>query len=141
MNIVRAQRRGQLGFGQYDPSTGIVADLQLGPQDTAPNYNDPNIILPGTALDVWTPTSATIPVPQPGPGVTLQPPVGFTLPTGTIQSLYPQGVPSPAPRVNIPLSTASGFLSSSVAGIPMIAVLGIGLVGLLALSGGKGGRR
>ena len=139
MNIVRAKP-----LGQFDPSTGIAADLTLGPQDTTDNfpmYYDPGLLLaeqgapsaaPAPAVSVPKPLSSSSPV------YATFGPYGTTDPTAVAA---PAAVPSPAPRVNVPVTSPLSFLSSGVSGIPTIAWLGIGLVAVLALAGGGRRRR
>jgi hypothetical protein len=153
MNIVRAQRGQLYGLGQaIDPSTGIIADMQLGPEDSP--------IIPvqadygSTSTTGWSDYGApSVPQPSssPSPAPTTGSPSSSPLlsPYQQYGSIFSQpgyagggiSVPSPAPRVNIPTNTAGGLLASSLGGIPMVAILGIGIVGLLALSGGGGRRR
>jgi hypothetical protein len=141
MNIVRSTRLGQF------PGEGIASDITLGPQDTTDNfpmYYDPGLLIaeqgappsaPAPAVSVPQPPSGFLPADAGGWGS-----VGTTYAPATAQTPAP-GAISPAPHVTIPTSTVSGFMSSSLAGIPMVAWLGIGLVGILALSSGGGRRR
>jgi hypothetical protein len=148
MNIVRRGQRGQLG--QFDPSTGIIADVQLGPEDSPiisaqPDYGSTST----TGFSDYGAPSVPQPSSSPQPAPTTRSPIlatfgpyGTTDPTaGGYLTAPGVAVPSPAPRVNIPLSTPSGLLASSLGGIPMLAIAGIGIVALLALSGGGGRRR
>jgi len=151
MNIVRAQRGQLYGLGQaIDPSTGIIADIQLGPEDSPIITAEPDYGSTSTtgfsdygASSVPQPSSPSpSPAPKTGsPILATFGPYGTTDPTAAGYLTTPGAALSPAPRVNIPLSTPSGLLASSVAGIPMIAILGVGIIGLLALSGGGGKRR
>jgi hypothetical protein len=140
MNIVRATRLGQF------PSEGIASDITLGPQDSIDNfpmYYDPGLLIAEQGAPAPAPATT---VPQPGDTGFLPADaggwgsVGTTYKPATATTPTP-GAISPAPRVNIPTNTFRGFMSSSLAGIPMAAWLGIGLVGIVALSGGKGKRR
>jgi hypothetical protein len=142
MNIVRARRIA--GFGQasssdfpmyYDPGL-ITAEETPG---TGPVFTDPSITYgPGSgAPPISYAPAPAVPQPPSPPAPAVGPQqTGFTFPAGTVAALYPQGVPSPAPRVNVP---ATGIFASSMGGIPMIAWLAIIGVGVLVLSGG--GRR
>jgi hypothetical protein len=143
MNIVRARRLGQF------PGEGIASDITLGPQqtdttDTFPMYYDPGLLIAEQGAPAPAPSTT---VPQPPGAGTGSPiyatfgPIGTLDPTAASAQIPAPGSISPAPRVNIPTNTVSGFMASSLAGIPMVAWLGIGLVGILALSGGKGRRR
>jgi hypothetical protein len=147
MNIVRSRPLGQF------PGEGIASDLTLGPQqapaDNFPMYYDPGLLIAeqGAPPAAPSPPAPSVTVPQP-PGAGSGSPIYATFgPIGTLDTTAASaigpapGAISPAPHVTIPLSTASGFLSSSLAGIPMVAWLGIGLVGILALSSGGGRRR
>lgn len=133
MNIVRNRRLS--GFGQADiADSPIFQDIQT-PQtlDTSvsdfPMYNDPGLITAENVSAAQASQAAAAPVPKP--------PSSFTFNLPAISST--PSMLSPAPRVNIPLTTTQGFLASSLGGIPTIAWLGIALIGVLALSGG--GRR
>lgn len=148
MNIVRAKRLGQF------PGEGIAADLTLGPQsampdvttDNFPMYYDPGLVLAEQGIQSPAPSASTT-VPQPPGAGTGSPiyatfgPIGTLDPTAASAQIPAPGSISPAPRVNIPTNTVSGFMAASLAGIPMVAWLGIGLVGILALSSSSGRRR
>lgn len=99
MNVVSANPT----LGQF-PDTGIAMDVMYGPEDTAPVFTDPGITY--GAGSGAPPISYKGP-PTAAPSANALP--GFTFPTGTIQSLYPQGVPSAAPRVKTPGYFASLF--------------------------------
>lgn len=143
MNIVRAKRLGQF------PGEGIASDLTLGPQDAGvtdnfPMYNDPGLLLAEQGIQAPAPA---VTVPQPPGAGTGSPiyatfgPYGTTDPTAASAQIPAPGSISPAPHVTIPTNTVTGFMASSLAGIPMVAWLGIGLVGILALSSSGGRRR
>lgn len=141
---IGAQHAGQLG--QFDPSTGIIADVQLGPEDPSSGIqtlDNPDILSTHGYASYGLPSStpSTPSSPTSSPIFATFGPYGTTDPTAAGTMAPTVGVPSPAPRVNIPTNTASGFLSSSLGGIPMVAILGIGIVAVLALSGGGGRRR
>jgi hypothetical protein len=122
MNIVRSRP-----LGQFDPSTGIVGEIMLGPQEPAPV--DTGILSPyqtyGSAYpDITAAPSTPVAHPSGAPLATFGP-YGTTDPTAV-------SVPSPAPRVNVPLTTSS-FFSSTLGGIPTIAWIGIAVLGAVAL--------
>jgi hypothetical protein len=142
MNIVRRKPLGQF------PGEGIASDITLGPQDTGtdtfPMYYDPGLIIAEQGAPPSAPAPAvSVPQPSGSPTYATFGPYGTLDPTAvpaTAQIPAPGSI-SPAPHVTIPMNTVSGFLSSSLAGIPMVAWLGIGLVGILALSSSGGRRR
>jgi len=130
MNIVRARSR-MLG---QDVEFPFPIDTTPGPTDTTPS-GDGYTPFP---FPLDTPTPPTVHKPPSGsPIYATFGPYGTLDPTAAGTMAPTTSTSQPAPRVNIPLSTPSGFLSSSLAGIPMIAWLGIGIVGVLALSGGR----
>jgi len=140
MNIVRRKPLGQF------PGEGIASDITLGPQDTStdtfPMYYDPGLIIAEQGAPPSAPAPAvTVPQPSGSPVYATFGPYGTLDPTAATAQIPAPGSISPAPHVTIPMNTVSGFLSSSLAGIPMVAWLGIGLVGILALSGSGGRRR
>jgi len=141
MNVVNSLPAWALGQA-IDPSTGIIADVQLGPEDIPPDYIDPNITYgPGSGAPTMAPApSVSVPKPPTVPG--------FTFPSTTVRDLYPQGLPpGPSPRVNVPLSPSSAglFLKSStlVSGIPNWALVAGAVLAIPLLGGlvGGGGRR
>jgi hypothetical protein len=138
MNIVRRKPLGQF------PGEGIASDIVLGPQDTGtdtfPMYYDPGLLLAEQGVQAPAP-AVSVPQPTGSPIYATFGPYGTTDPTAATAQIPAPGSISPAPHVTIPLNTVSGFMSSSLAGIPMVAWLGIGLVGILALSSSGGRRR
>jgi hypothetical protein len=140
MNIVRRGRLGQF------PGEGIASDIVLGPQDTGtdtfPMYYDPGLIIAEQGAPPSAPAPAvSVPQASGSPVYATFGPYGTLDPTAATAQIPAPGSISPAPHVTIPMNTVSGFLSSSLAGIPMVAWVGIGLVGILALSGSGGRRR
>jgi hypothetical protein len=140
MNIVRRGRLGQF------PGEGIASDIVLGPQDTGtdtfPMYYDPGLLIAEQGAPPSAPAPAvSVPQPTSSPVYATFGPYGTLDPTAATAQIPAPGSISPAPHVTIPLNTVSGFMASSLAGIPMVAWLGIGLVGILALSSSGGRRR
>ena len=140
MNIVRRGRLGQF------PGEGIASDIVLGPQDTGtdtfPMYYDPGLLIAEQGAPPSAPAPAvSVPQPASSPVYATFGPYGTLDPTAATAQIPAPGSISPAPHVTIPMNTVSGFMASSLAGIPMVAWLGIGLVGILALSSSGGRRR
>lgn len=138
------------GFGQLDPSTGIVGDIQLGPAEipVQPEY--------GTTSTTGFPEYGANPQQAPAPSVsapgqTPSSPIYATFgPYGTLDPTAGQGIatdrgmstlaPGPAPRVNVPLTASPAsielWLSNNLG-----LVLGGAAVVLLLSSMGGGRRR
>jgi len=138
MNIVRRARLGQF------PGEGIASDITLGPSqqttDTFPMYYDPGLLLAEQGVQAPAP-AVSVPQPSSSPVYATFGPYGTLDPTAATAQVPAPGSISPAPHVTIPTNTVTGFMASSLAGIPMVAWLGIGLVGILALSSSGGRRR
>ncbi len=157
MNVVRQKPYLGLPLGDFDPSGGIMADVQWGPEEIPaqpdygststhgfPDYGGP---------DLAPAPSTTVPKPQPGAST------GILSPYQTWGSIYnaPNVVPTagstlppgPSPRVNVPLSSPGGFAmwfqnSTLISGIPNWLAIGGGLFAVSMLGnvvGGKGRRR
>ncbi len=155
MNIVSSRRTGfrDHSLGQFDPSSGIAAEIQLGPEDSP-------VLSPyqtyGSPYPDLTPENApapTVSVPKPPTSST-----GVLSPYQTYGSIFNQPntvssvstlPPGPAPRVNVPLTSSPSsiglFLSNSslIGGIPNWLVIGGGVLAIPLLGGllGGGGRR
>jgi hypothetical protein len=154
-------------LGQFDPSSGIVADIQMGPQQ---GY-DPStgiLTLPdGTQIHVGTPQEATgqgpstipytgamvpkpvtIPLPSPYAGTTIQAATSCTnyvqdTPGGPLRCAGLS--PGPSPRVNVPLGAPGSIQlwltgSTILSGIPNWATLAGAALGISLLTGALGGR-
>lgn len=159
MNVVSSRRTGfrDHSLGQFDPSSGIAADLQWGTEDNVtpvqPDY--------GSTSTHGFPDYGGSPQYAPAPSVSVPKPPssGVLSPYQTYGSIYnqPNTVPSagtlppgPAPRVNVPLTSSPSsiglFLSNSslISGIPNWLVIGGGVLAIPLLGGllgGGGGRR
>jgi len=136
MNIVRRGRLGQF------PGEGIASDIMLGPQetgtDTFPMYYDPGLLIAEQGAPPSAPAPAvSVPQPTGSPVYATFGPYGTLDPTAATAQIPAPGSISPAPHVTIPMNTVSGFMASSLAGIPMVAWLGIGLVLAFSSSGGR----
>jgi hypothetical protein len=153
------------GFGQIDTSTGIVADIQLGPQQGYDQTTGIMTLADGTQIYVGTPQEAASQVPStipytgamvPKPVSPIPPYGGTTIPAATSCSQWVQDVPGgplrcagltpgPAPRVPTTgpgsLSSMTAWFTSStlVSGIPNWLVLGGGTLALSMLAGSLGG--
>lgn len=135
----RQAQHGQLG--QFDPSAEpIIMDVQY-PDSGIQTLDNPDILSTHGYYDYGASSAPSVPQPSSptstgilatfGPYGTLDPTA-----TGTMAPTSPGS--APAPRVpSKPSSTPTSVLSS----IPMVAWIGIGVVGILALSGGGGRRR
>lgn len=134
-------------LGQFDPSTGIIADIQWGPQQGYDPATGIMTLADGTQVHVGTPQESVSEGPPSVIPYVPQPPLVPISSGTTVSTTGATLPPGPAPRVNVPLSPSSIglFLQSStlISGVPNLMVLAGGGIGLILLSSmlSGGGRR